>query len=35
MYMEIHVFLALLGQERSYEDSVGHRHSAGEYEAIS
>ena len=35
MYMEMHVFLALLVQERSYEDSVGHRHSAVEYEAVS
>ena len=25
----VHVFLALLVQERSYEDSVGQRHSAG------
>ena len=35
MYMEIHVFLALLVQERSCEDSVGQRHSPGEYEAVS
>ena len=35
MYTEIHVFLVLLKQERSYEDSVGQRHSAGEYEAVS
>ena len=35
VYTEIHVFLALLVQERSYEDSVGQRHSAGEYEAVS
>ena len=35
MYTEIHVFLALLVQERSYKDSVGHRHSTGEYEAVS
>ena len=35
MYTETHVFLALLMAERSYEDSVGHRHSAGEYEAVS
>ena len=34
VYMEMHAFLALLIQERSYEDSVGHRHSAGEYEAV-
>ena len=27
-------FLALLVQERSYKDSVGQRHSAGEYEAV-
>ena len=35
MYTEIYVFLALLVQERSYEDSVGQRHSAGEYETVS
>ena len=35
VYTEMHVFLALLVQERSYEGSVGHRHSAGEYEAVS
>ena len=35
VYMEIHVFLALLVQEGSYEDSVGQRHSTGEYEALS
>ena len=29
VYTEIHVFLALLVQERLYEDSVGQRHSAG------
>ena len=32
MYTEMHVFLV---QERSYEDSVGQRHSTGEYEAVS
>ena len=31
MYTEMHVFLALLVQERSYEDSVDQRHSAEEY----
>ena len=35
LYTEIHVFLALLLQVRSYEDSVGQRHSAREYEAVS
>ena len=35
VYIKIHVFLALLVQERSYENSVGQRHSAGEYEAVS
>ena len=30
LYTEIRVLLALLVQEKSYEDSVGHRHSAGE-----
>ena len=35
VYMEIHVFLALLVLALSYEYSVGHRHSAGEYEAVS
>ena len=35
VYTEMHVFLALLVQERSYEDSVGHTHSAGEYKAVS
>ena len=34
VYTEIHVFLALLVQERFYEDSVGQRHLAGEYEAV-
>ena len=29
------VFLALLVEEKSYEDSVEQRHSAGEYEAVS
>ena len=29
VYTEMQVFLALLVQERSYKDSVGHRHSAG------
>ena len=29
-----HVFVALPVQERSYEDSVGQRHSAGEYEVF-
>ena len=35
VYTEIHVFLALLVQERSYEDFVGQRDSAGKYEAVS
>ena len=35
VYTEMHVFLALLVQERSYEDSVGQWHSVGEYEAVS
>ena len=35
LYTEIHLFLALVVQERSYEDSVEHRHSAREYEAVS
>ena len=30
VYTEIHVFLALLMQEKSYEDSIGQRHFAGE-----
>ena len=34
MYTEIHVFLALLVQQRSYEDSVRQRHSAGEYKSV-
>ena len=29
VYTEIHVFLALLVQERFYEDSVGQRHLIG------
>ena len=33
VYTEMHVFLALFVQERSYEDSVRQRHSAGEYKA--
>ena len=28
-------YIALLVQKRSYEDSVVHRHSAEEYEAVS
>ena len=35
VYTEIHVFQALFVQEGSYEDSVGKRHSTGEYEALS
>ena len=35
VYTEINVFLALLVQERSYEDFAGQRHSAGKYEAVS
>ena len=35
VYTEMHVFLALLVHERSYEDSVGQRHSAGEYQSVS
>ena len=35
VYTEIHVYLALRVQERSYENSVGQRHSTGEYEAAS
>ena len=35
VFTEMHVFLALLMQEMSYEDSVGLRDSAGEYEAVS
>ena len=33
--VRVYVFLALLVQERSYQDSVGQRHSAGEHEAVS
>ena len=35
MYMVLHVFLALLMQERSYKGSIDHRPSAGECEAVS
>ena len=35
VYRKMHVFLALLVQERFYKDSVAQRHHTGEYEAVS